>query len=53
MHAFGGCDTTSAIFDKGKSAVKKLLDKSVEAKTVAKEFMNPNGMQKEIGKAGI
>ena len=53
VHAFGGCDTTSAIFDKGKSAVKKLLDKSVEAKTVAKEFMNPNGMQKAIGKAGI
>ena len=27
MHAFGGCDTTSAIFDKGKSTVKNLLEK--------------------------
>ena len=53
MHAFGGCDTTSAIFDKGKSTVKNLLEKSAEAKYLAKEFMNPNAEQERIGQAGI
>ena len=26
IHAFGGCDTTSSIFDKGKAALLKLLE---------------------------
>ena len=53
IHAFGGCDTTSAIYDKGKQAVKRLVDRSPEARDLAKVFMNDKANQETIGKTGI
>ena len=53
IHAFGGCDTTSAIYDKGKQAIKKLLDRSPEARDLANIFMDDKSTQETIGKTGI
>ena len=53
IHAFSGCDTTSAIHDKGKNSLMKLMEKSDEAKSIAKVFMSHNVEQENIGKAGV
>ena len=53
IHAFGGCDTTSAIYDKGKQAVKRLVDRSPEARDLTKVFMNDKADKETIGKTGI
>lgn len=52
IHAFGGCDTTSAIFEKGKGLLVKLLEKSTEAKKVEACFQNNYASKEEIGIAG-
>ena len=52
IHAFGGCDTTSAIQDKGKTSILKLIQNSEKARTMADVFMDPGSSQKQIGKAG-
>ena len=52
IHAFGGCDTTSGIHEKGKGTVAKLIEKSDNAKKIAKVFSNGNPSQEEIGIAG-
>ena len=38
IHAFGGCDTTSGIYDKGKQAVLKLIQRSEDAQSRARLF---------------
>ena len=53
IHAFGGCDTTSGIHDKGKQAVLKLITQSDEAKKRAVLFSDPNSSKDEVCKAGI
>lgn len=53
IHAFGGCDTTSAIQDKGKAAILNLIQNSKEARTLADLFMDPESSREQIGKAGI
>ena len=53
IHAFTGCDTTSAIHDKGKSVLKKLLENSNEAQTSAMVFLDPDATKDDIGEAGI
>ena len=53
MHAFGGCDTTSAVHDKGKNSVKKMIEKSKEAQALVKVFARPDASQEDIGNAGI
>ena len=40
--AFGGCDTTSGIHEKGKSLVAKLLAKFKEAQELANIFLQSN-----------
>ena len=53
VHAFGGCDTTSGIHEKGKSSVAKLLAKSKEAQELANIFLQSNMSQDQIGRAGV
>ena len=50
VHAFGGCDTTSAIHNKG---ILNLIQTSKEARDLADMFMNPASSQLQIGQAGI
>lgn len=40
-HAFAGCDTTSALFGKGKKRIIKILEKNEEARAFSKVFSNP------------
>ena len=51
-HAFGGCDTTSGIHEKGKGSVVRLIEKSKEAQEIAEKFMDKNMSQDDIGNAG-
>jgi len=53
IHAFGGCDTTSAIHEKGKASPLRLLEKSKRAKQLFDCFLDSSSSQNEIGKAGI
>ena len=53
IHAFGGCDTTSAIHDKGKASPLRLLQKSNKAKPLVDCFMDNSTLQNEIGNAGV
>ena len=39
LHAFGGCDTTSSIHDKGKSSVVKIIHKNESLQEKARTFM--------------
>jgi len=38
LHAFSGCDTTSALFNKGKTATLKLLEKRQDLQVAAQVF---------------
>ncbi len=51
LHAFTGCDSTSAIFGKGKVLVVKLFRKSKKLQEVSKTFMNTGSSPDEIGRA--
>ena len=51
LHAFTGCDSTSAIFSKGKVAVVKLFRKCKVLQGVSKVFMNDKSTPEEIAKA--
>ena len=53
IHAFDGCDTTSAIHDKGKGAIFRLIQKSKKAQQLSAVFNKPLASQAEIGNAGI
>ena len=41
IHAFGGCDTTSAIHDKGKGAILRLIKKSKKPQQLSAVFNKP------------
>ena len=53
IQAFGGCDTTSAIHDKGKGSILRLIQKSKKAQQLSAVFNKPLASQAEIGSAGI
>ena len=53
IHAYGGCDTTSTIQDKGKAAILNLIQESKEARNLADVFMNSESSREQIIKAGI
>ena len=53
IYAFGGCDTTSAIHDKGKGSILRLIQKSKKAQQLSAVFNKPLASQAEIGSAGI
>ena len=48
IHAFSGCDTTSAVHDKGKNSVKKMIEKSKEAQALATVFARSEASQEKI-----
>ena len=52
IHAFGGCDTTSGVYDKGKLSILRLIEKSEEAQQIARIFSNPKVSAEEIGNIG-
>ena len=53
IQAFGRCDTTSAIHDKGKGAILCLMQKSKKAQQLSAVLDKPLASQVEIGSAGI
>ena len=53
IHAFGGCDTTSSIHDKGKGSILNLVQKSKEARNLCDVFLDPESSQDQISQAGI
>lgn len=52
LHAFTGCDTTSAAFRKGKVRFVKLYQKSAHIQNYAEVFTNPTSSQSDIEEAG-
>lgn len=51
-HAVSGCDTTSAVFGKGKKRAWNVLKESPEMREVAKVFTNPSSLADAVAKAG-
>lgn len=52
LHAFSGCDTTSAIFNKGKVKCVKLYQKNKELHDIVESFNNPDSSHETIAEAG-
>ena len=52
VHAFGGCDTTSAVHGQGKSSILRLLEKSTTAREEANHFLKKDASPEEINVAG-
>lgn len=52
IHAFGGCDTTSAIFRKGKLTIAKLVMKNPSLQNVSDVFYSPTSTHDAIANAG-
>ena len=53
IHAFTGCDTTSAIHGKGKQSIFKLVKQSEKVRRCCKIFKNENASRRQIGEAGV
>ena len=54
IHAWSGCDSTSAIFNKGKTALMKLIAKGDrEVRAICSIFDKTDENPEEIGKAGV
>lgn len=53
LHAFSGCDTTSAIYNKSKGGMVKLFSKNPrQMKTISDIFTNPSTPAEKIAQAG-
>ena len=52
-HAFTGCDTTSAVFAKGKGNFVKLLRKSVNLQNASRVMSNFNSAPDDVGSASL
>ena len=53
IHAFGGCDSTSAVFGHGKLAILRLIEKSKSAQELADVFMCKDSTQDSVSTAGM
>ena len=53
IHAFCGCDTTSAFFNQGKSKIVKIFGNNVKLRNEASLFNTDNADVKEIERIGI
>ena len=51
LHAWSGCDTTSATFNKGKSCVLKTFKKFPAVKTLASIITDDQSNQNQVGDA--
>ena len=52
-HAFGGCDTTSAIFGLGKLSILRLIGKSDAARQAADVFLKNDSTPENIKEGGL
>lgn len=52
LHSFSGCDTTSAIFRKGKALFVKLFEQNPLTKEIAAIFYDPTSTQDAIAESG-
>jgi hypothetical protein len=52
LHAFSGCDTTSALFNQGKMKFINVLRKNPDLNEIIQVFKNPNANPEIIAKAG-
>ena len=48
LHAFTGCDTTSATFGFGKVSIMQALEKKKFIRDAARVFLNPGSTQEQI-----
>ena len=53
IHVWNGCDTTSAIFNQGKTAILRKLEKSEEDQGISRLFNCSNVTQEQLAKAGL
>ena len=53
IHAFTGCDTTSAIHGKGKQSIFKYIKESEEVRRCCQIFKDENASRRQIGEAGV
>ncbi|KAL7294976.1 hypothetical protein TKK_0011686 [Trichogramma kaykai] len=53
LHAFSGCDTTSALFNKGKLNLIKVFTNKEYLLVDAEKFSDPSARAEEIAQAGI
>ena len=53
IHAFTGCDTTSAIHGKGKQSIFKHIKESEEVRRCCQIFKDENASRRQIGEAGV
>ena len=53
IHAFSGCDTTSAPFGKGKTSFLYMLKKNEKLKQISEEMNGVSADRDAIGNAGI
>ena len=51
-HAFTGCDTTSAIYMKGKNQLYKLMQKNPELRALAREFNRADVTRERLVECG-
>lgn len=53
LHAFTGCDTTSALFHKGKTAALKLFTKRQDLRAAAQIFNHSDASRESVSSDGI
>lgn len=53
IHAWCGCDTTSATFGHGKTNLLKKMKQSEELQQISSVISNPQATEEEVGNAGI
>ena len=53
LHAWSGCDTTSATFGQGKIGLMKKLKQSKDVQAIAELMMDHNATVEQVGEVGI
>jgi len=53
IHAWSGCDTTSAAYGHGKTSLFKKLKESEEVRQISLKMSDVNATEQQIGRAGI
>ena len=53
IHAWSGCDTTSATFGQGKTSLLKKIQKTEELQQISMVMSDPDATVEQVGEAGI
>ena len=53
LHAWSGCDTTSAIYDQGKTSLTKKIQSSKILQALAKQIGDPLATEEVVTEAGL